>query len=221
MQRNPLISWFAVGSLTLSFSTVDLVYQNCVQAEPSPQKTETSDPVQLLFVQNAVSGAFDGKTLILKGIGPTIFFSDRPERISGQVRTSEFISHWDKGSDNFAANPPNATLSLLNETGVESIVIELSEPKLEDNTLSYTVKVLQGKLPATFKESSLFIDILGRWRMFAYGAAAGAAVAGTANYYYHPAVVPYAPVAVPPVVPAVPMTTPQPIYLAPRPIVVY
>ncbi len=218
MKKNRLISWLAVGSLTLSFSAVGVIFQSRVQAEPTPQSAETSDPVQLLFVQNAVSGAFDGKTLTLKGIGSTIFFSDRPERISGQVRTSEFISHWDKGSDNFAANPPNATLSLLSEKGVESIVVELSEPKLQDGTLSYTVKILQGKLPATFKESSLFIDILGRWRMYSYGVAAGAAAASGANYYYHPTVVvPSASV----VVPGVPVVTSQPIYVAPRPIVVY
>jgi hypothetical protein len=44
---------------------------------------------------------------------------------------------------------------------------------LDRDTLSYTVKILEGKPPASFKESSLFIDILGRWRMAAYGAALG------------------------------------------------
>jgi hypothetical protein len=206
MKNNRLISLLAVGTIVLGFSAIGIVRYNRAQAEQTPQTTENSEQVQLLFVQNAVSGSFKDNTLTLEGIGPTIFFSDRPERVTGQVRTSEFIGHWDKGSDNFAANPPNATLSIFGKENVESAVVELTEPKLENNTLSYQVKVLEGKLPDSFEESSLFIDILGRWRMYAAGAAAGAAAASGANYYYHPPVV-VAPVA--------------PVYVAPRPVVVY
>ena len=206
MKSNRLISLLAVGTVVLSLSAIGIVRHNRVQAEPTPQTTEKSDKVQLLFVQNGVSGSFNGTTLTLEGIGPTIFFSDRPERVTGQVRTSEFIGHWDKGSDNFAADPPNATLSIFGEKGVESAVVELTDPKLENNILSYQVKVLEGKLPASFKESSLFIDLFGRWAMYGAGVAAGAASAGAGNYYYHPPVV---------VAPA------APVYVAPRPVVVY
>ena len=206
MKNNRLISLLAVGTIVLGFSAIGIVRYNRARAEQTPQATENSDKVQLLFVQNAVSGSFKDNTLTLEGIGPTIFFSDRPERVTGQVRTSEFIGHWDKGSDNFAADPPNATLSIFGEEGVESAVVELTEPKLENNTLSYQVKVLEGKLPASFEESSLFIDLFGRWAMYGAGVAAGAAAASGANYYYHPPVV-VAPVA--------------PVYVAPRPVVVY
>jgi hypothetical protein len=174
------------------------------RSEPSEQTATTNNKVELLFVQNSVAGSYDGTRLTLNGVGSTIFFSDRPERVVGKVRTAEFISHWDKGSDNFAANPPNATLSIFNDKGVESVVVELTEPKLENSTLSYKVKVLQGKLPNSFTEASLFIDLFGRWAMYSAGAAAGAAAAG-GGYYYHPTVV--VPVA--------------PVYVAPRPVVIY
>jgi hypothetical protein len=144
-----------------------------VQAQPAPRADQSSSKVELLFVQNAASGNFDGKTLTLKGVGPTLFFSDRPERIAGQLRTSDFVGHWTKGADNFSANPPNATLSIFGAKEVSSIVVVLTNPKLDRNTLSYTVKILEGKLPGSFKESSLFIDILGRWRMAAMGMAVG------------------------------------------------
>jgi hypothetical protein len=108
-----LIRRFAVGALGLSLSAVLLVGNGSVQAQPAPQTAPTSDKVELLFVQNALSGSFDGTTLTLTGVGPTIFFSDRPYRVAGHVRTAEFIGHWDKGSDNFAENPPNATLSIF------------------------------------------------------------------------------------------------------------
>jgi hypothetical protein len=144
-----------------------------VQAQPAPRSDKPK--VELLFVQNGVSGTFDGKTLTLRGVGPTLYFSDRPERITGNLSTAEFVGHWTKGADSFASNPPNATLSVFGAKEVSSSVVVLTNPKLDRNTLSYTVKVLEGKVPASFKESSLFIDIFGRWRMAAMGMAVGEA----------------------------------------------
>ena len=37
----------------------------------------------------------------------TVYFSDRPERISGHTPTEEFVSEWGVGKDNFQSNPPN------------------------------------------------------------------------------------------------------------------
>jgi hypothetical protein len=166
----------AVCGMVLSFVAVGLVIHSSAQTQPAPRADQQSTKVELLFVQNAASGNFDGKTLTLKGVGPTLFFSDRPERIAGQVRTSDFVGHWTKGADNFAANPPNATLSVFGAKEVGSSVVVLTNPKLDRNTLSYTVKVLEGKPPASFKEASLFIDILGRWRMAERGMIVGEAV---------------------------------------------
>jgi len=50
----------------------------------SAEAPKTSD-VQLLFVQSATSGAYDGKTLTLNGLSSTIYFTDRPKRIVGHV----------------------------------------------------------------------------------------------------------------------------------------
>ena len=196
-----LMRLLAMGTLILGLSGPDLAGIRRVDAQPKPETGQTSEPVELLFVQNATSGAFDGKRLTLSGVGPTIFFSDRPYRLTGQVRTTEFVTHWDKGSDNFAENPPNATLSTFGDKGVNSVVVELTDPRLKGNTLSYQVKVLKGSLPSAFRESSLFIDIFGRWRMYAMGAATGAAVASASHAYHQP----------PPPAPAAPVyTAPQP-----------
>ena len=162
-----------VGAVTLSFTAASFGRHGSVQAQQAPQAALPSTKVELLFVQNAVSGSFDGKTMTLRGVGPTLYFSDRPERVTGQVRTSEFVDRWDKGADNFAQNPPNAALSIMGAKAVESVVVELTGPSLKGNTLSYRVKVLRGKLPPSFKETSLFIDVLGRWRMVAMGMAVG------------------------------------------------
>ncbi len=210
MKNESLFAFFSLSLLTLTMSVGNLIVNPSLSAQPTTETTEKSDTVQLLFVQNALTGSYDGKRLTLNNVGSTLFFSDRPERVTGHVQNGEFISHWDKGSDSFAQNPPNATLSIFGEKGVNSIVVELTNPKLENNNLSYQVKVLQGELPNKFQEASLFIDVLGRWRMYAAGAATGAAAASASSYYYHPPVVaPVAPVYAPPV------------YVAPRPVVVY
>jgi hypothetical protein len=170
--RARMIRPLAACGVILGFVAVVLVLHGRVQAQ-APRADQPSTKVELLFVQNAASGSFDGKTLTLRGVGSTLFFSDRPERIAGHVRTSDFVGHWAEGSDNFAANPPNATLSVFGAKEASSIVVVLTNPRLDRNTLSYTVKIVEGKLPASFKESSLFIDILGRWRMAAMGMAVG------------------------------------------------
>lgn len=203
LQHSSIARVLAVVAVTLSVSAVSLVRDGSVHAQPAPQAAQDSAKVELLFVQNALSGSFDGKTLTLRGVGPTIFFSDRPERVTGQVRTSEFVGHWDKGADNFAENPPNATLSIFGGKQVDSAVVELTRPSLNQHSLSYRVRVLRGTLPPTFKESSLFIDIFGRWRMYARGMAVGAMAGGAGHYYYHPSS-------------AVASTVP--VYTAPRPV---
>jgi hypothetical protein len=43
----------------------------------------------------------------------SIVFADRPDRAAGHVLTKDFLKEWDGGSDSFAEDPPNATLSVL------------------------------------------------------------------------------------------------------------
>ena len=115
------------------------------------------------FVQNASSGSFDGHTLTLNHVGPTIFFTDRPARISGHTRTSNFVKLWGHGQDSFKTDPPNAVLSMFKEDDtVNSAVVELFDPKLDAATLTYQVKVLSGAIPSKFTEASLFVDRWGR-----------------------------------------------------------
>ena len=104
-------------AVTRSFAAFDLAQIGSVHAQPAAQPAPSPGKVELLFVQNALTGNFDGKTLTLKGVGPTLFFSDRPDRVTGHLGTSEFVGHWDKGPDSFATNPPNATLSIFGQKG--------------------------------------------------------------------------------------------------------
>ncbi len=118
-----------------------------------------------LFVQNAKSMTCDkasGK-LTLLGISPvTVFFSDRPERIAGNMRTTDFVPFWSEGRDSFAKDNPNANLSVLEKDMPSAdIVVTLRSPVLKGENLSYEVAVLEGNLPVKGGPASLFIDIIG------------------------------------------------------------
>ena len=122
-----------------------------------------SKQADFLFVQNAASMSYGGGKLTLKGVSPvTVFFSDRPERIAGNMATQAFVPFWSDGKDSFAKDNPNANLSVLEKDKFNAdIVVTLSNPVLKGDTLSYDVKVIEGTMPASGGPASLFIDIIG------------------------------------------------------------
>jgi hypothetical protein len=160
-----------------------------------------------LFVQNAATVAVGdgGRTLTLKGIGPTtLFFADRPLRVAGHYRLNEYLDLWKAGPDSFFRDPPNAALSTF-EKGKEElseVVVTLRNPRLSGNDLTYDINVISGKLPpADAGPASLFIDIIGlpftplsfagvarrtARRTVIWGSAAAAAGAAAAHAYYTP-----------------------------------
>ena len=165
---------------------------------------------ELLFVQNAtgVEVGAGGRTLTLKGIGPTtLFFSDRPVRIAGHYRMAEYLDFWKAGPDSFLKDPPNATLSTF-QTGKDELadlVVTLRNPRMSGNDLTYDITVISGKLPTTNAgPASLFIDIIGlpftplsfagvarrtAYRTVLWGSAAAAGAAAASAYahpYYYP-----------------------------------
>ena len=125
----------------------------------------TMEPdIEWLFVQNAQSVTLDNGVLTLHGVSPTtVFFTDRPERMAAVGLTSEFVTFWTTGggSDNFKKDPPNATLSVAADGSTDDIVLELRDPKLEGDTLSYDVTVLEGRQRVKGGPSSLFVDVIG------------------------------------------------------------
>jgi hypothetical protein len=130
-----------------------------------PRPVQAADEVaDFLFVQTASAMTFDkaASKLTLEGIGATtLFFSDRPERIAGNMDTTAFVPFWSKGKDSFLSDPPNADLSILEADKLQQVVVVLENPELNDNSLTYTVKVVGGEMPEKGSEVSVFIDIIG------------------------------------------------------------
>jgi hypothetical protein len=130
-------------------------------AQPSG---ETAKKIDFLFVQTASGMTFDKSTnkLTLDGVSPiTLFFSDRPDRIAGNMKTTTMIPFWSSGKNSFLSDPPNADVSILEGKALRQVVVVLKDPELTGDRLSYTVKVLQGDMPAKAADVSLFIDIIG------------------------------------------------------------
>ena len=136
----------------------------------------------MLFVQSFQAGSVaptagsDGRyTLTLEqGLGHTIYFSDRPDRIVGSMPTPQFLSEigFSEG------NPPNAALVVETDEGqTEVAVLELFDPGYDEptRTATYEVAVLAewerrggdrfaeididlAQLLPTFGAAHLFID---------------------------------------------------------------
>ena len=136
-----------------------------LKAARAQTTAEAPKEADYLFVQSSKGMTFDKakSTLTLNGVSPvTVFFTDRPERIAGNMKTTAFIPFWSEGKDSFKSNPPNADISIVEGKELKQIVAELQNPVLEGDNLTYTVKLLQGTMPATGADVSVFIDIIGR-----------------------------------------------------------
>lgn len=105
--------------------------------------------VPSLIVMNASGASLQGGKLTLTGIAPnSIVFADRPVRAAGHALTKHLLEEWGEGNESFAADPPNATVSVFSKdgSGVRDAVVVLKTPKLEGDRLTFDVDVLEGDL---------------------------------------------------------------------------
>ena len=128
------------------------------QATPLPSSAAGFGQ-EFLFVQSASSGTFistpqlatpsgEGRPVpagqflltLEEHSGQTIYFSDRPERITGGALTDLFLESLGFTS----ANPPNAAIVVGGGPDADVLVVELFNPDYDPETgqLSYQVNVL-------------------------------------------------------------------------------
>jgi hypothetical protein len=176
-----IITSCSVPSNTNSTNTT-----NSTTSVNSTTSSTTQSP-SLLFTQNSSSGSLikvDGSlndyVLTLNNINiKTTYFTDRPFRFSGSLKTSEFVKEWisNKDSDSFKNDPPNAAIEFTKEDGSNAtLVLELMEPVYDENmkTLTYKSRLIPnsskikqsivniGETPNSIKftNANLFIDNL-------------------------------------------------------------
>jgi hypothetical protein len=129
------------------------------------KKIEELQAEESMFVQTAQHITSEDGILALRGITPsTLYFSDRPLRVVGHMKTADFVDLWGEGDNSFETDPPNAVLSFL-EPGddvPEDAVIVIKDPRFENSQLTYSIEVLEGTIPAQAGPVTLFIDPFGR-----------------------------------------------------------
>ena len=146
--------------------------------ETQQEDAEAEEKVRYMFVQSAHSGSFvpvEGEmnyTLTLEGVSPqTIAFSDRPERVVGQVSMQKFLDGFCFSPE----NPPNAAIEIIEWDEEEDVIVmELFDPIYDavNKTLQYNVSILETpnhsyaifnerhdtSVPENFSHAALFID---------------------------------------------------------------
>ncbi|MET4485198.1 hypothetical protein ABIA94_000750 [Bradyrhizobium sp. LA7.1] len=206
MLSNTMCALAFLGALTVT--NMALAQDAAPHAQLKTIGATKSQVVPSLIVVNSRGANLQPGKLVLAGVAPNaIIFADRPVRSAGHDLTSHIVEDWGSGSDNFAKNPPNATVSVFQKDGssVRDVVVTLKNPKLEGDNLAFDVDVLEGDIKGADGPASVFIDIIGLpftplsfagvARRTAYrgayyagaAAAAGAVAAGAAAAYaYHP-----------------------------------
>lgn len=134
----------AVGALAVARGS------NVFAQDASPTPPAAEEGPTMLFLQSFQSGSIapiegdDGAyTLTLEhGLGQTIYFSDRPDRIVGATPTPKFL----KALGFQPSNPPNAALVVQSAPDDTDIaVLELLNPRYDDtsHTAIYDVRLLK------------------------------------------------------------------------------
>jgi hypothetical protein len=179
LSRRQAITQGGAGIAAGSLAVAGLAPATLAQ-EATPAATGDDGPA-MLFVQAFQSGSVvpkdgeEGRYILTleQGLGHTVYFSDRPDRIVGSLLTPQFLAQL--GFD----VPPNATLVVETATGqTEVVVLELFSPSYDDatHTATYEVAVLAeferdngftetdtdlAVLLPEFGAAHLFIDALG------------------------------------------------------------
>ncbi len=131
----------------------------------SENNVEQLENIEAMFVQCAHGMTTTDSNITFHGAAhSTLFFADRPQRVVGHMHTRRFVEEWGEGDNSFAEDPPNAVVSFLEDgdTVPEEVTMVIRDPRLDRDTLTYKVEVLDGTLPAKAGPCSLFIDPFGR-----------------------------------------------------------
>jgi hypothetical protein len=177
-------AFIAAGTITASVPTVAARAQEATpdstpQLIPPPQGPVTK--TQYLYVQSFQRGSIADRTddgagdhtiTLEQGLGQTIYFSNRPERIVGATPTLDFLRNLGFSTE----NPPNAALLIDTGDGAQEIaVVELFNPHYdpETATATYDLRVLEqweagvtfagqpkdlSEIAREFETAHLFID---------------------------------------------------------------
>jgi hypothetical protein len=152
---------------------ISIIWQVAFASTPPEKNNRSAQVLTILLAKEANIQPLDKKSqykLTLKGVNPKIiYFSDRPQRLSGHIATQQYINKWEHGI--FLKNSPNAMIEIIDlsknpeSLGVKNFTIELRHPIYSANdhgTLTFTILPIgNNKSLPLIKQSdyvALFID---------------------------------------------------------------
>lgn len=157
------------------FPVVLLLLAACGMTKKSTAAPATQNPSYLALVQAdqaqivEISGEYK---LIMTQVRPhVVIMADRPVRKAAMVDVAQFVNDWTQGNNSFQASPPNAAfLSADSVSGQQMtpVIIEMSNPVLQDDNLTFTIKPVSTTGAATqlptgqMKEATVFFDNMNR-----------------------------------------------------------
>ena len=127
--------------------------------------TEDTALLEEMFVQIARTVISGQTTLTLNDVSPIhVVLLRSSQRVVGHMTTEQFVDQWNEGPNSVFEDPPNAVLSYVG-TGEDlpsDAVVVLRDPVVSGSSLSYSIEILDGTVPAESGAVTLFIDPLGR-----------------------------------------------------------
>ncbi len=165
--------------------------------DATPETGSSADGVQLLFVQSFGASRLEPDPIeseqwiltLSDGTGHTLYFSDRPDRVAGNIPTDRFVTQFSKET---ADDPANAALVAQTDTGTEvthALELRSLSYDAESGTATYTVRFLPDPTelqiafeepplqtlnePVAYGQSEVFIDAGGLMELVAYGEGSG------------------------------------------------
>ena len=143
-----------------SILILTIIFSLCgVLANAQNHVIDDSKNPQYLFVITGDTGTFEGGKLTLKGAPIVTFYAMSIQRSVGHFLVGTFVEMWEKNSSIYKSDPPNGTISVLDEKGSLGAVIDVSNPESTLNSITFDARVLEGKLPASFNASSFFLKL--------------------------------------------------------------
>jgi hypothetical protein len=139
----------ATAGLVSAGLAAGTIHASARQATPGTEAAESAVDTSTLFVQAfqagsiaPTEGAEGHYTVSLEGgLGQTIYFSDRPNRVVGAWPTAAFLGTLGF----FPDNPPNAAILMDRDGETDFAVVELFNPVYDEQAanITYDVKVLE------------------------------------------------------------------------------
>jgi hypothetical protein len=118
------------------------------------------DEVQWLYVIDADAAVATDSSLTLAGLDPdAVAFTDRPTRQARRLLVQELVDDWN--AMGFVDDPPNAALAVRLEGEQQVYVVELTEPQLDADELTFSYVLIDEPgtpLPANLGPLAVFID---------------------------------------------------------------